>query len=36
VLARVAPPAPPLRTVIGALAGKGGARVDFVDVDRGR
>jgi uncharacterized protein len=27
-------PPPPLRTVIGALAGKGGARVDFVDVDR--
>ena len=25
-----------LRTVIGALAGKGGARVDFVDVDRRR
>ncbi len=25
-----------LRTVIGALAGRGGARVDFVDVDRGR
>jgi len=23
-----------LRTVIGALAGKGGARVDFIDVDR--
>ncbi len=22
------------RTVIGALAGKGGARIDFVDVDR--
>ena len=26
----------PLRTVIGALAGRGGARVDFVDVDRRR
>ena len=25
-----------IRTVIGALAGKGGARVDFVDVDRRR
>ena len=25
-----------LRTVVGALAGKGGARVDFVDVDRRR
>jgi uncharacterized protein len=25
-----------VRTVIGALAGKGGARVDIVDVDRGR
>ncbi len=25
-----------LRTVIGALAGKGGARVDFIDVDRQR
>ena len=25
-----------LRTVVGALAGKGGARIDFVDVDRGR
>jgi predicted RNA-binding protein YlqC (UPF0109 family) len=25
-----------LRTVIGSLAGKGGARVDFVDVDRRR
>ena len=25
-----------LRTVIGALAGRGGARVDFVDVDRRR
>jgi len=24
------------RTVVTALAGKGGARVDFVDVDRGR
>ncbi len=24
------------RTVMGALAGKEGARVDFVDVDRGR
>ena len=22
------------RTVVGALAGKGGARIDFVDVDR--
>jgi predicted RNA-binding protein YlqC (UPF0109 family) len=25
-----------VRTVIGALGGKGGARVDFVDVDRRR
>jgi uncharacterized protein len=25
-----------LRTVLGALAGKGGVRVDFVDVDRRR
>lgn len=25
-----------LRTVVGALAGKGGARIDFVDVDRRR
>ncbi len=25
-----------LRTVIGALGGKNGPRVDFVDVDRGR
>jgi predicted RNA-binding protein YlqC (UPF0109 family) len=25
-----------LRTVIGALAGRGGARVDFIDVDRQR
>ncbi len=25
-----------LRTVIGALAGKGGARIDFIDVDRQR
>lgn len=24
------------RTVVGALAGKGGARIDFVDVDRRR
>ena len=24
------------RTVISALAGRGGARIDFVDVDRGR
>ena len=24
------------RTVVSALAGRGGARVDFVDVDRGR
>ena len=24
------------RTVIGALAGRGGALIDFVDVDRGR
>ena len=25
-----------LRTVVGALAGKAGARIDFVDVDRRR
>ena len=25
-----------LRTVIGSLAGRSGARIDFVDVDRGR
>lgn len=25
-----------IRTVLGALAGRGGVRVDFVDVDRGR
>lgn len=25
-----------LRTVVGALAGRGGARIDFVDVDRRR
>ena len=25
-----------IRTVVGALAGRGGARVDFVDVDRRR
>jgi predicted RNA-binding protein YlqC (UPF0109 family) len=24
------------RTVVSALAGRGGARIDFVDVDRGR
>jgi uncharacterized protein len=34
VIGRGGRPPPPLRTVIGALAGKGGARVDFVDVDR--
>ncbi len=25
-----------IRTVVGALAGRGGARIDFVDVDRRR
>ena len=25
-----------IRTVVGALAGRAGARIDFVDVDRGR
>lgn len=25
-----------IRTVVGALGGKGGARIDFVDVDRRR
>jgi predicted RNA-binding protein YlqC (UPF0109 family) len=29
-------PAAALRSVMGALAGKGGAKIDFVDVDRRR
>ena len=36
VIGRGGRPATALRTVIGAVAGKGGARVDFVDVDRRR
>lgn len=36
VIGRAGRTATALRTVIGALAGKGGARVDFVDVDRSR
>jgi uncharacterized protein len=36
VIGRAGRTATAVRTVIGALAGKGGARVDFVDVDRGR
>lgn len=36
VIGRSGRTATALRTVIGALAGKGGARVDFVDVDRRR
>lgn len=36
VIGRAGRTATALRTVIGAIAGKGGARVDFVDVDRGR
>jgi predicted RNA-binding protein YlqC (UPF0109 family) len=35
VIGRAGRTATAVRTVIGALAGKGGARVDFVDVDRG-
>jgi predicted RNA-binding protein YlqC (UPF0109 family) len=36
VIGRAGRTATALRTVVGALAGKGGARVDFVDVDRHR
>jgi uncharacterized protein len=36
VIGRSGRTATAVRTVIGALAGKGGARVDFVDVDRRR
>ena len=36
VIGRSGRTATALRTVIGALAGTGGARVDFVDVDRRR
>ena len=34
VIGRAGRTATAVRTVIGALAGKGGARIDFVDVDR--
>ncbi len=36
VIGRAGRTATALRTVVGALAGKSGARVDFVDVDRRR
>jgi uncharacterized protein len=36
VIGRAGRTANAVRTVISALAGKGGARVDIVDVDRGR
>jgi uncharacterized protein len=36
VIGRAGRTATAVRTVVGALAGKGGARVDFVDVDRQR
>lgn len=36
VIGRAGRTATAVRTVVGALAGKGGARIDFVDVDRGR
>ena len=36
VIGRSGRTASALRTVVGALAGKGGARIDFVDVDRRR
>ena len=36
VIGRSGRTATALRTVVGALAGKSGARVDFVDVDRRR
>jgi uncharacterized protein len=36
VIGRSGRTATALRTVVGALAGKSGARVDFVDVDRQR
>jgi uncharacterized protein len=36
VIGRAGRTATAIRTVISALAGKGGARVDFVDVDRRR
>lgn len=36
VIGRAGRTATSVRTVIGALAGKGGVRVDFVDVDRRR
>jgi uncharacterized protein len=34
VIGRAGRTATAVRTVVGALAGKGGVRVDFVDVDR--
>lgn len=36
VIGRAGRTATSVRTVLGALAGKGGVRVDFVDVDRRR
>ncbi|MDQ4084671.1 MAG: RNA-binding protein [Actinomycetota bacterium] len=36
VIGRAGRTATSVRTVVGALAGKGGVRVDFVDVDRRR
>lgn len=36
VIGRSGRTATALRTVVGALAGRGGVRVDFVDVDRRR
>jgi uncharacterized protein len=36
VIGRSGRTATALRTVVGALAGKSGARIDFVDVDRQR
>lgn len=36
VIGRAGRTATSVRTVIGALAGKGGVRVDFIDVDRRR
>jgi len=36
VIGRAGRTATAIRTVVGALAGSGGARIDFVDVDRQR
>jgi uncharacterized protein len=36
VIGRAGRTATAVRTVVGALAGKGGARIDFVDVDQRR